>query len=395
MLINQRLSLKKHFSLGTTNWLKRHIKDEYVKKSKFLDYRSRAAFKLIEINEKFKILKPNQTILDFGASPGGWSQVVSSILKQTSGNPRIIAVDMLDMDPIEGVVFIKGDILSSKVQKEVFKSSDFNKFDVILSDACPEFIGIKETDLSRSSDLNRIIVKYGFKYLKKDGHMVIKSFEGKYNDRLVEILKTHFRNVYKYKPLSSRSESSEIYVVSLYMNLKIEKLVEGKEDLEIKSNEERNKELSQVKDKIEKDKFKKYIQNKSQVNEGNKGNERSEDKLHVDQMIKDKLEELDFNLLQKNEIVKAIEEENLLSLRREDDFEENKTLIKYKTWKEESINENDRLIENMDTNVLDSSRVDDYEKQFNQKFEKDVKRNDKIKYNSKSKKEKEKEKKKV
>lgn len=395
MLINQRLSLKKHFSLGTTNWLKRHIKDEYVKKSKFLDYRSRAAFKLIEINEKFKILKPNQTILDFGASPGGWSQVVSSILKQTSGNPRIIAVDMLDMDPIDGVVFIKGDILSSKVQKEVFKSSDFNKFDVILSDACPEFIGIKETDLSRSSDLNRIIVKYGFKYLKKDGHMVIKSFEGKYNDRLVEILKTHFRNVYKYKPLSSRSESSEIYVVSLYMNIKIDKLVEGKEDLEIKSNEERNKELSQVKDKIEKDKFKKYIQNKSQVNEGNEGNEKNEDKLHVDQMIKDKLEELDFNLLQKNEIVKAIEEENLLSLRREDDFEENRTLIKYKTWKEESINENDRLIENMDTNVLDSSRVDDYEKQFNQKFEKDVKRNDKIKYNSKSKKEKEKEKKKV
>jgi len=199
----------KSLSDKSKKWLKRHLKDEFVKRSKVERYRSRAAYKLLEIDKKYNLLKSCNSAVDLGAAPGSWSEVLIERLN----NPRkIVAIDLLPIKPLKNVQIIKGD----------FKSSDFantldkeGPFDLILSDASPNLTGNKTADFLQSLELIENIFEIALRDLSIGGHFVAKYFRsGDIKDLLVKA-KKNFEKVASFKPDSSRKESSEIYLVCL------------------------------------------------------------------------------------------------------------------------------------------------------------------------------------
>jgi 23S rRNA (uridine2552-2'-O)-methyltransferase len=203
---------------SSTNWLQRHINDPFVKEAKYLGYRSRATFKIIEIDEKFKIFSQGKTIADLGSSPGGWSQIVSSKV----GLGKIFAVDLLPMDSINGVSFIQGDFNDPNIQNKLTKNladSD-GKFDIIMSDMAENTCGDKKTDHLRMINILESILDFSLKFLKDDGCIIAKSFQGGSSFDFFNEIKKHFSSVQNFKPKSSRKESSETYIVAQNFNLK-------------------------------------------------------------------------------------------------------------------------------------------------------------------------------
>jgi 23S rRNA (uridine2552-2'-O)-methyltransferase len=207
---------KANFTKRSSNeYMERHKNDIYVKKSKILDYRSRASFKLIEIHQKYKLLRPGQKVLDVGSSPGGWSQIISEYTKSNSKSPNVVAVDILRMEPIEGVHFIQGDMNKGDVMDSIMQKNNYEKFDLILSDICPEFTGQKASDHYNLIRLNEVTTEFAKKVLKRNGNYVMKTFEGTLQRKLQEGIKKYFNRITRFKPSSSRSDSSEIYLVCL------------------------------------------------------------------------------------------------------------------------------------------------------------------------------------
>jgi len=191
-------------------WLKRHVNDIYVKRSKKDAYRSRAAYKLIEINDKFQIFTKNSIVLDLGSAPGSWSQVA---LKNKVG--AVIAVDLLNMEPIPGITFITGDFLENSVIQKIKDALDGNLASAVLSDMAPNTTGIKEVDHLRIIALAEQVVEVAKITLKPGGHMVLKLFQGSKIQQLAQLIARNFKHVKYCKPKASRSESSEIYIVAL------------------------------------------------------------------------------------------------------------------------------------------------------------------------------------
>ena len=199
------------------NWLNKQKRDPFVLKSKAQGYRSRSAFKLIEMNKKFKFLKKKTNILDLGASPGGWSQVVAkSIL---SG--KILAVDITPMEKIKSVDFIRGDFLKEEVYQKIKNYFD-NKVDVVLSDMAVNTTGNKNLDSYNTGELCLKAMDLAQKVLHKDGVFLFKLFMGSVYAEINEKANKCFDKVVKYKPSSSRKESKEIYIyccgISKYLN---------------------------------------------------------------------------------------------------------------------------------------------------------------------------------
>ena len=199
------------------NWLNKQKRDPFVLKSKAQGYRSRSAFKLIEMNKKFKFLKKKTNILDLGASPGGWSQVVAkSIL---SG--KILAVDITPMEKIKSVDFIRGDFLEEEVYQKIKNYFD-NKVDVVLSDMAVNTTGNKNLDSYNTGELCLKAMDLAQKVLHKDGVFLFKLFMGSVYAEINEKANKCFDKVVKYKPSSSRKESKEIYIyccgISKYLN---------------------------------------------------------------------------------------------------------------------------------------------------------------------------------
>lgn len=184
-------------------WLRRHVTDPYVRKAKDEGYRSRAAFKLQEIDAKEKILRKGQTIVDLGAAPGGWSQVA---VQKAGPSGKVIAIDLLDIAPISGVTVLKGDF------REKFPEGV--KADVILSDLSPNLSGIANVDQARALELALAAIGFCRKALKPDGVFVAKAFQGEAFEDLRGRLKEMFTNVKVVKPSASRGESRETYVVA-------------------------------------------------------------------------------------------------------------------------------------------------------------------------------------
>lgn len=180
-----------------------------------MNYRSRSAFKLIEINEKYRLLRPGLTVLDVGSAPGGWSQVISDEVRSDKKNPSCVAVDILPMDPVSGVKFVHGDMNKQEVHDRILEVNKYQKFDLICSDICPEFTGVKFTDHVNLIKLNEITIDFGSKVLKRNGNFVIKTFEGTLQKKFQEGFRKYFKNIHRFKPSSSRSESSELYLVCL------------------------------------------------------------------------------------------------------------------------------------------------------------------------------------
>jgi 23S rRNA (uridine2552-2'-O)-methyltransferase len=191
----------------SNSWKIKQHRDQFFKKSKTLGYRSRASFKLIEINKKFKFLKSNTNLLDLGACPGGWSQVASQII--TSG--KILSIDIKDMEPIKNVRFIKRDILAIQTKSEIM--SYFDSFlDVIISDMAADTTGNKSLDSIRTNQLCAEVINFSKSTLKPKGVLVSKIFMGEDFIEVKNLAKTVFKKVNFFKPESSRKESKETYL---------------------------------------------------------------------------------------------------------------------------------------------------------------------------------------
>jgi len=187
---------------SSKEWLQRHVTDHYVKKARQEGYRSRAAYKLLEIDQKQSLFKPGMTVLDLGAAPGGWSQVA---VQKVKPGGQVFAIDVLEMAPISGVTTQRGDFRTLSIE---------NPVDVVLSDMSPNLSGIPNVDQARLLELALAAIELCAKVLKRDGVFVVKAFHGEAFDELRERLNAVFRTVKVLKPSASRGESAETYVVA-------------------------------------------------------------------------------------------------------------------------------------------------------------------------------------
>ena len=195
------------------NWLRRQDRDKFVKLSKSEGYRSRAAYKLLEINQKFKIIKKNINVIDLGSSPGGWTQVVANILKKT--NSTILAIDKLTMVPIENCNFILDDIENFLRNEKKLKKNSYN---LILSDMAPNSSGHRFTDQVQSEKICSLALDFTLRYLALNGSFVCKIMRNSGEKDLINKTKKNFKAVKLYKPVSSRKDSKEIYMIALGFN---------------------------------------------------------------------------------------------------------------------------------------------------------------------------------
>jgi 23S rRNA (uridine2552-2'-O)-methyltransferase len=188
-------------------WLRRHVTDPYVRKARAQGYRSRAAFKLLQLDEKERFLRPGMTVVDLGAAPGGWSQVAAAKVKPGG---RVIAIDLLPVAPISGVTVLQGDF-RGEMLLAILEGS---KADVVLSDVSPNLSGIGNVDQPRARELIGAAIDFCSKALKADGVFLVKAFHGEAFDPLLERMKRAFLRVKAVKPPASRGESAETYVLA-------------------------------------------------------------------------------------------------------------------------------------------------------------------------------------
>ena len=196
---------------SSARWMHEHFKDEYVKQAQKEGYRSRAVYKLLEINEKVNFIKPGASVLDLGAAPGGWSQIAKKI---TGDNSLVIASDILEIDPIDGVTFIQGDFTDDEVYEEIISSTKNQQFDIVLSDMAPNFSGQPSVDLPRAMNLCDLALDMATKVLSQNGYFFIKVFQGPGFDDFIANCRNHFSSVSIKKPQASRPRSKEVYLLA-------------------------------------------------------------------------------------------------------------------------------------------------------------------------------------
>ncbi|HEY6355810.1 MAG TPA: RlmE family RNA methyltransferase [Burkholderiaceae bacterium] len=206
-------------------WLNDHVNDPYVKLARQEGYRARAAYKLKEIDEALRLLRPGQVVVDLGSTPGAWSQYVRRRFapKVAGGggaavgelDGTIVALDMLPMEPIEGVQFIEGDFRDELTAAALTTSLQGRPVDVVLSDMAPNLSGVAVTDAARMADLVELAIHFAGQHLKSDGALVAKVFHGSGYSQLVERFKQSFRVVKAIKPKASRDKSAETFLVGI------------------------------------------------------------------------------------------------------------------------------------------------------------------------------------
>ena len=192
-------------------WLHSQNKDQYVKQARESNYRSRAIYKLQEIDQKDELIKSNSCVVDLGSAPGSWSQYAS---EQVKVNGRVISVDILPMDPIEKVLFILGDFTDESIKRECTRHIGKQNADLVISDMAPNLTGIRITDQARSLALAELVYDFCHHVLKPGGDLVIKLFEGAGTDEYRRLLKERFTKVVTRKPQASRDQSREFYVLA-------------------------------------------------------------------------------------------------------------------------------------------------------------------------------------
>lgn len=202
---------------SSKQWLARQLNDPYVAKAKLDGYRARSAYKLLEIHEKFNLLKPGMKLVDLGAAPGGWSQVAAKIIKSdesASNNSMIIAVDLLEIEPIIGVNCLQKDFYAEGTKEAIIKMLD-GSADIVMSDMAANTTGHAKTDHIRTLDLCEHAIDFALKILKPGGHFIAKIFRGGTENSTLNKIKLNFHKVKHFKPSSSRKESVEIYLIAL------------------------------------------------------------------------------------------------------------------------------------------------------------------------------------
>ena len=191
-------------------WLDEHVNDPYVKKAQLDGYRSRASYKLIEINEKDKLIRPGSVVMDLGSAPGGWSQVLAPWVGDSG---RVIASDILPMDGIVGVSFIQGDFTEEAVYNQILSELNGEKVDVVVSDMAPNLSGVNTTDQYSSIYLVELALDMARNVLKPGGSFCAKVFQGVGYEEYAKDVRTSFDKVLVRKPAASRPRSREVYIV--------------------------------------------------------------------------------------------------------------------------------------------------------------------------------------
>jgi 23S rRNA (uridine2552-2'-O)-methyltransferase len=198
-------------SSSSKQWLRRHVNDPYVQRSKREGYRSRSAYKLTEIDDRDKLLKPGMVVVDLGAAPGGWSQVAA---KRVGGAGAVIAIDLLPMEPVSGVTVIEADFSSAKGVAAIEERLAGRKADIVLSDMAPNLTGIAVSDQARSMALAEIARDFALLHLQRQGALLVKIFQGAGYDEYLKSLRRTFEKVVVRKPDASRDESAEQFLLA-------------------------------------------------------------------------------------------------------------------------------------------------------------------------------------
>ena len=191
-------------------WLREHVNDPYVQRAKAEGYRSRASFKLMEIDDRDHLIRSGEVVVDLGATPGGWSQVAA---KRMQGKGRVIALDLLEMDPLHGVEFIQGDFREDEVLAELERTLVGQKVGLVLSDMAPNMSGILLSDQARVMHLAELGLEFSRQWLKPDGAFLVKVFQGYGFEDFVREMRQVFTSVSSRKPDASRDRSAEVYLL--------------------------------------------------------------------------------------------------------------------------------------------------------------------------------------
>lgn len=199
---------------SSVRWLQRQLNDPYVVKARKEGWRSRAAFKLIEIDEKYHLLKPGNRVVDLGAAPGGWCQVAARKTGSTPANPLVVGIDYLEMDGVPGVALLQKDFLDDDAPEALMAALGGHTPDVVLSDMAAPTTGHHKTDHLRTTYLCEVAAAFAIDVLRPGGSFVAKVFRGGTENELLATLKQNFAQVFHFKPPSSRQESVEMYVVA-------------------------------------------------------------------------------------------------------------------------------------------------------------------------------------
>jgi 23S rRNA (uridine2552-2'-O)-methyltransferase len=202
-------------SKSSKAWLTEHFSDEFVKKAQQLGLRSRAAFKLEEIDQRDRLLRPGACVVDLGAAPGGWSQYAA---KRLAGKGRVVAMDILPMDPLPGVEFIQGDFTADDAPARLAALLDGLPVDLVISDMSPNISGEDDVDQARGIHLCELALEFATQVLRPGGALLMKAFQGAGYEALVRALRAEFETVTVRKPKASRSRSAEVYLLARERN---------------------------------------------------------------------------------------------------------------------------------------------------------------------------------
>ncbi len=196
---------------SSRRWLREHFNDPYVKRAAQEKYRSRAAYKLLELQERDKLFKPGMIVIDLGAAPGSWSQVAAEFVGK---NGRVIALDILAMDPLAGVEFIQGDFLQETTVSQLLVQLGDTKVDWVISDMAPNLSGVDSVDQPRALELAELALDFAKLVLHAQGGLLVKVFQGQGFDAFLITLRQHFKKVTIRKPKASRDRSREVYLLA-------------------------------------------------------------------------------------------------------------------------------------------------------------------------------------
>ncbi len=199
-------------SKSSHRWLREHFDDPYVKRAQLEGYRSRAIYKLIEIQEKDRIVRPGMVVVDLGAAPGGWSQYLAKLVGERG---RVIALDILPMDPLPGVEFIQGDFMTEESYDALMAAVSGANIDLVTSDISPNLSGVKAVDIPRAMYLTELAFEFAKQVLPPGGALLLKIFQGEGFDPLIQSLRVSFKVVKTRKPQASRPRSKEVYLLAL------------------------------------------------------------------------------------------------------------------------------------------------------------------------------------
>ncbi len=200
--------------ISSTLWLRRQLNDPYVKLAKAEGYASRAAYKLIEMDDRFKLLKPGLRVIDLGAAPGGWCQVSAARTGSSVDDIRVVGIDYLDMDPVAGATILKKDFLDDDAPDALLEALCGEMPDIVLSDMASPTTGHRRTDHIRTMALVEVALEFALKVLKPGGHFLTKTFQGGTEKALLDQMKQNFQSIHHVKPPASRDGSVELYLLA-------------------------------------------------------------------------------------------------------------------------------------------------------------------------------------